>query len=252
KKLYAYLPQFQNPRHFQLLVDFFKKDMEQTSAPLYSHHTRIGNSSAGHVFFGPALRAVLEQHPPQQDLINSLPRDYVERSLLEKCQYLEMRTLLQGYLLNSQGDRMLSAHGIEGRFPYLDHHVIEFLAGVPERFRLRGLFDKAILRETFRRDLPQGICERPKFAFRAPELSVFVKDPDGLVATHLSEAAVAEAGIFDPAAVQQFRRRLERTSAERFSTRDNLAFVQLLSTQILHHQHVRAFADYKMRGTSND
>ena len=102
------------------------------------------------------MKATQEEHPPEQVLIDSLPADFAARSLLEKCQYLEMRTLLHGYLLNSQGDRMLSAHGVEGRFPYLDHHVIEFLAGVPENFRLRGLQDKAILRETFRRDLPDG------------------------------------------------------------------------------------------------
>jgi len=251
KKLYAYLPQFQNPRHLQLLVDFFRKDMERTDSPLYSHQSRIANSTASHVFAGPALKAALAANPPEQDLIDSLPPDYARRSLLEKCQYLEMRTLLHGYLLSSQGDRMLSAHGVEGRFPYLDHHVIEFLAGVPERFRLRGLKDKAILRETFRRDLPQGICDRPKFAFRAPELSVFVSDPDGMVAGHLARAALADAGIFDPAAVEQFRRRLERTPAERFSTRDNLAFMQILSTQILHHQYVCCFALTK-RGSKND
>ncbi len=252
KKLYAYLPQFQNPRHLQLLVDFFRKDMDRTSAPLYSHQTRIANSAASHVLLSEAMKATLQDHPPEEALIDSLPADFAQRSLLEKCQYLEMRTLLHGYLLNSQGDRMLSAHGVEGRFPYLDHHVIEFLAGVPESYRLRGLHDKAILRETFRRDLPQGICERPKFAFRAPELSVFLKDPDGMLASHLSDAAVAEAGIFDPTAVQQFRRRLQRTPAERFSTRDNLAFVQMLSTQILHHQHVRCFTAFTIRGSSND
>ena len=251
KSLYAYLPQFQNPRHFQLLVDFFRKDMENTGAPLYSHQARIANSTAGQVLFGPALQAALAAHPPEHDLIQFLPADFSRRSLLEKCQYLEMRTLLHGYLLNSQGDRMLSAHSIEGRFPYLDHHVIEFLAGIPERFRLRGLQDKAILRETFRRDLPQGICERPKFAFRAPELNVFIRDPDGLVAGHLDAAALADSGIFDPEAVAQFRRRLERTPADRFSTRDNLAFVQILSTQILHHQFIRSFS-LKQRGAKND
>jgi asparagine synthase (glutamine-hydrolysing) len=251
KSLYAYLPQFQNPRHFQLLVDFFRNGMQDTSAPLYSHQTRIANSRAGQVFLGPALQAALGEHPPEQDLIHSLPADYSRRSLLEKCQYLEMRTLLHGYLLNSQGDRMLSAHSIEGRFPYLDHHVIEFLAGIPERFRLRGLKDKAILRETFRRDLPPEISERPKFAFRAPELKVFVKDPDGLVAAHLDPAALADAGIFDPQAVAQFRRRLERTPAEQFSTRDNLAFVQILSTQILHDHFVANFS-LKKRGAKND
>ena len=48
KKLYAYLPQFQNPRHFQLLVDFFRKDMDHIDAPLYSHQSRIANSTASH------------------------------------------------------------------------------------------------------------------------------------------------------------------------------------------------------------
>jgi asparagine synthase (glutamine-hydrolysing) len=252
RKLYAYLPHFQNPRHFQLLVDFFRKDMERTNDPLYSHQARIANSSAMHALLGPEMKRALAEDPPEQALIDSLPADYGHRSLLERCQYLEMRTLLGGYLLSSQGDRMQSAHGIEGRFPYLDHHVIEFLAGVPAQFRLRGLRDKAIVRETFRDDLSPSIRDRPKFAFRAPELSAFIGDPDGLVATCLSESAVRQAGILDPAAIQQFRRRLERLSAERFSTRDNLAFVQILSTQILHDQFIEHFAAATNRGFRND
>ena len=39
---------------------------------------------------------------------------------LAQDQYLEVRTLLSGYLLSSQGDRMLMAHSVEGRFPFLD------------------------------------------------------------------------------------------------------------------------------------
>ena len=108
------------------------------------------------------------------------------------------------------------------------------------------------MRETFRPDLPASILERPKFAFRAPELGVFVKDPDGIVASHLSDRAIAEAGVFDPEAVRQFRRRLERTPADRFSTRDNLAFVQILSTQILHRQFVQCFVAATNRGPKND
>jgi asparagine synthase (glutamine-hydrolysing) len=252
RKLYAYLPQFQNPRHLQLLVDFFRTGMGRPDLPLYSHQTRIANSAAGHVLLSRAMKEGIAARPPEEDLIDSLPADFADRSLLERCQYLEMKTLLHGYLLSSQGDRMLSAHGVEGRFPYLDHHVIEFLAGVPASFRLRGLHDKAILREAFRADLPAGICERPKFAFRAPELNAFLADPHGLVAAHLDPTAVAEAGVFDPAAVAQFRQRLARTPAEQFSTRDNLAFIQLLSTQLLYAQHVRSFAAVPTRGTPDD
>ena len=239
RKLYAYLPQFQNPRHFRLLVDFFRQDMQLTDQPLYSHQMRITNSRATHLFLHSDLKKNLVEQDPLEQLIASLPADYQERTLLEKCQYLEMRTLLRGYLLSSQGDRMLSAHGVEGRFPFLDHHVIEFLAGVPERFRLRGLRDKHLLRETFRSDLPQKILERPKFAFRAPEVGVFIQDPDGMVEHHLNPKSIDEAGVFDASAVQRFRTRLAQVPEGRFSTRDNLAFVQMLSTQVLYDRFVR-------------
>jgi asparagine synthase (glutamine-hydrolysing) len=240
QKLYAYLPQFQNPRHLRLMRDFFRTGMDQGADPLYSHHLRIANSQATHALLSEELRRALLRDPPRASLVASLPADFERRSPLEKCQYLEMRTLLAGYLLSLQGDRMLSAHGIEGRFPFLDHHVIEFLAGLPERFRLRGLRDKAIVREAFARDLPPEILLRPKFAFRAPELSAFLEDADGLVDTCFDPQAVAAAGIFDPLAVTRFRARLQKLPAGHHSTRDNLAFVQILSTQLLYRQFCQA------------
>ncbi len=36
-------------------------------------------------------------------------------------QYVEAHTLMSGYLLCSQGDRVAMANSIEGRFPFLDH-----------------------------------------------------------------------------------------------------------------------------------
>ena len=146
---------------------------------------------------------------------------------------------------------MLSAHGVEGRFPFLDHHVIEFLAGIPENYRLRGMNDKAILREAYRKDLPDDIFTRPKFAFRAPELHAFLGDADGFVAEMLSPDALEEVGIFDLDVVRRFHYRLQKTPPDRFSTRDNLAFVQILTTQILHRKMVRDFSSVPTR-QSND
>jgi asparagine synthase (glutamine-hydrolysing) len=240
RKLYAYLPQFQHPRHFRLLMDFFSLNMQQTDDPLYAHHMRFANSRATHPLLGQAMVQELEQRPPIESLAASLPNDFAHRSPLEKCQYVEMRTLLRGYLLSSQGDRMLSAHGVEGRFPFLDHHVIDFLASVPERFRLRGLQDKVILRDAFQQDLPAEIIRRPKFAFRAPELSAFLDDDDGFVDACMQPSAIQDAGIFDAAAVTHFLGRLRKSPTGRYSTRDNLAFVQVLSTQLLHDQFVRS------------
>jgi asparagine synthase (glutamine-hydrolysing) len=43
---------------------------------------------------------------------------------------------MQGYLLRAQGDRVLMGHAVEGRFPYLDHQLIELAARVPDRLLL--------------------------------------------------------------------------------------------------------------------
>ena len=57
---------------------------------------------------------------------------------LAQDQYLEVRTLLSGYLLSSQGDRMLMAHSVEGRFPFLDSTWWTLADSLPPSYKLRG------------------------------------------------------------------------------------------------------------------
>ena len=54
---------------------------------------------------------------------------------LGRDQYVEAHTLMSGYLLSSQGDRMAMANSIEGRFPFLDHRVIEFANRLPPQLQ---------------------------------------------------------------------------------------------------------------------
>ena len=46
---------------------------------------------------------------------------------------------MSGYLLASQGDRMLMANSVEGRFPFLDQNVVELADSLPPAYKLRGL-----------------------------------------------------------------------------------------------------------------
>ncbi|MFW9952224.1 MAG: asparagine synthase-related protein, partial [Candidatus Thorarchaeota archaeon] len=64
----------------------------------------------------------------------------------DRAAYLEMTTLLSPYLLCSQGDRVAMAHGVEGRFPFLDHRVMEFCNNLPSHLKLRGLNEKYLLK----------------------------------------------------------------------------------------------------------
>ena len=52
-------------------------------------------------------------------------------STLERAAWLEVSTLLEPYLLAAQGDRVAMAHGVEGRFPFLDHRVFAYSVELP-------------------------------------------------------------------------------------------------------------------------
>jgi asparagine synthase (glutamine-hydrolysing) len=95
------------------------------------------------------------------------------------------------------------AVSLEARSPFLDHHVIEFAASLPERLKLRGLTTKYILKKVLKRLLPTENLQRRKMGFGVPighwfrgQLQPFLRD------TLLSEKSLRR-GLFKPEAVQQ-------------------------------------------------
>ncbi len=67
-----------------------------------------------------------------------------------------------------KADRMTMAHSLEGRSPFLDHELLEFVARLPARFKLRGRRGKVLLRQACVDLLPPSIRKRPKRGFGAP------------------------------------------------------------------------------------
>ena len=110
-----------------------------------------------------------------------------------RSQYLELKTLMPGYLLNAQGDRMLMANSVEGRFPFLDHRVIEFAARLRPSIKMRALNEKYLLKRAMAGLVPASIIERHKQPYRAPDIPAFFsgKPPD-YVTELLSAAKVRE------------------------------------------------------------
>src|SRR5678816_3778430 len=108
------------------------------------------------------------------ELRQSLPEPFRRWSSLNKAAYLEMTTLLASYLLSTQGERMSMAHGVEGRFPFLDHRLFEFSAQLPTSSKLLGLKEKEILKRWSRPFLPNAVVERVKQPYRAPDVDAFV------------------------------------------------------------------------------
>jgi asparagine synthase (glutamine-hydrolysing) len=130
------------------------------------------------------------------------------------------------------------AASIEGRYPFLDHRLIEFAGRLPARWKIRGLTEKYILRRAVEPWLPKRIAHRTKQPYRAPDCESFFCEgrPLDYVAELLSGSSIRTAGYFDAHMVERLVQKCARGAAVGFA--DNMAFVTVLTTQLLHRQFV--------------
>ena len=218
--------------------------------PLFSHLPRFLLTSRIKEFYSAEFRAEIGGIDAISELRSSLPTRFFAWSPLNQAAYLEMTTLLSPYLLSSQGDRMAMAHGVEGRFPFLDHRLFEFAAALPTSSRLIGLREKEVLRRWAARILPPRIKARGKQPYRAPDApSFFASNSPEWVADHLTPGALQSVGIFEPTAVAGLLRRCRAGMVTGF--RENQATVGIISTQLWHHQFLESSKQIHPLRTSN-
>lgn len=240
RRLYPYLPglQAQSPEY---LAAFFGAGVGPLDDPLFSHLPRLRTTAGAKAFFSRELRATLGGYDALGELRESLPAEFAHWHPLSQAQYLETAYLLPGYILSSQGDRVALAHAVEGRFPFLDHRVVELGARIPPQLKLNGLREKHIVRKTAERMLPDAIANRTKQPYRAPDAAAFTgPDAPDYVARRLAAADLAAAGYFDAHAVERLLAKCRNGKFIGF--RDNTAFVGILSTQLWHREFVLAGA----------
>jgi asparagine synthase (glutamine-hydrolysing) len=91
-----------------------------------------------------------------------------ERDAVHQSLYLWSKTLLPGYILTMLGDRMEMAHSVEGRVPFLDHHVVETIRSQPVHQKIHGMTEKYVLREAVRDVITDTIYRRQKHPFLSP------------------------------------------------------------------------------------
>ena len=95
------------------------------------------------------------------------------------------------------------AVSLEARSPFLDHHVIEFAASLPEKLKARGMTTKYLLKRVLRRLLPEENLNREKMGFGVPIGHWF----RGKMQPFLREVILSEKslrrGLFKPEAVRE-------------------------------------------------
>ena len=238
-RLYPYLARSPVARQ-ALAREFFGQDRDRWSTPGFSHQVRWRSAAALQRLFRPEVREQAAQVDVVARLIARLPAAFENWSSLAQDQHIEIQTLLSGYLLSSQGDRMLMAHSVEGRFPFLDTNVVEFANALPPSVKLRGLDEKHVLKRAASGLVPDDVLHRPKQPYRAPDASCFVgsKAPSW-VEDLMQRSFVEAAGVFDPDSVERLWRKARSARGPTFSNSDNMAVVGVLSTGLLHEQFVR-------------
>jgi asparagine synthase (glutamine-hydrolysing) len=97
------------------------------------------------------------------------------RRPLDRMLDVDLRLWLGDDLLPKM-DKMSMAASLEARVPLLDHELVEWAARLPERFKVRGLEGKVLLKRLARRWLPREIVDRPKVGFTVP-LSPWFRGP---------------------------------------------------------------------------
>ncbi len=219
---------------------FFGQDLASWRAPGFGHGPRWRSAAALQRLLGAEMRGALAGFEPAAGVVTQLPAEFADWTHLAQDQYLEVRTLLSSYLLSAQGDRMLAGNSVEGRFPFLDAEVVALANSLPDRYKLAGLDEKAVLKRLARDLVPEEILTRKKQPYRAPDALSFVgAHAPAWIADAMSESAIAAAGVFDPALATRFHRKCsERSDDGQFSNADNMAFVGILSTQLLHRAFV--------------
>ena len=237
ERLYPYLKH--SPARGRAFTEaFFKEGIEHIDEPFFAHVPRWMTTRRIGQFFSDEMRAAIGQWDPYAAIAATLPPDIRNWAPMGRDQYVEAHTLMTGYLLCSQGDRVAMANSIEGRFPFLDHRLIEFASRLPPQLKIHGLTEKYLLKKSMIGLLPDMVRTRTKQPYRAPDSQSFFNagQPVDYVVDLFSASKISGAGFFDAGATAKLFEKCRAGRAIGFA--DNMAFVTILSTMLLHEQFI--------------
>jgi asparagine synthase (glutamine-hydrolysing) len=129
------------------------------------------------------------------------------RHFIHRRSYLDFKLRMSDHLLSDHGDRMVLAHSVEARYPFLDRRVVSLATELPPWLKLNGFVEKYALRKVAEKLLPRKVAWREKYAFVAPGSSYLLQQRIDWVEDLLSYDRIRREGYFDPDMVQELRQR---------------------------------------------
>ena len=234
KRLYPHLQYYKDPKQFGLMKMYYETFLNSYNNELAGLNIRCYNNRILNGFLNKDRDVTIGLDGLVDDIKRILPDNFHSWTLLQKNQFLEMKTLLSGYLLSSQGDRMSMAHSVEGRYPFLDHRLIDLLFSFPDKYKMKVFSQKHLLAKAYEDNIPKSIINRPKRPYMAPDLKSFLNrgEPSAEAGYFLSDEIIDDYGMFDKKMVQRFLKKFKGRAPDQIGYRDNMLVTFILSAQM--------------------
>jgi asparagine synthase (glutamine-hydrolysing) len=145
--------------------------------------------------YAPSMRAAAAGNPTSNETYAALLRGS-DWDPVTRLQYLDTVRYLPDDIL-TKVDRASMAHSLETRAPLLDYTLVEFLARVPSRHKLRDGVQKILLRRLAARLLPGESLRKPKQGFGIPQGAWFREDLESHARGRLLDRRTLDRGYFD-------------------------------------------------------
>jgi len=170
------------------------------------------------------------------DLMNETPvaEQLTGRHPVNQSSWLWTKTALANSILRTLGDGMEMSHSIEGRLPFLDHHLFEFSRSLPMDYKIRGTVEKYILREAAKPHLTETVYKRQKHPFMAPPVSQYSNT--GLMSfirERVSSTSFSEMPFYDTKKVTDMLDKLPNLPEQERSAMEPV-LMMVLTSHLLH------------------
>jgi len=115
---------------------------------------------------------------------------------LEEVLRAEFQTkMVNDFLINE--DRVTSAHGVEGRVPFLDREFVELCMSIPAKEKMAGADTKSLWKDSVGDVLPGQILNKKKQGFTFSSYHQWTKDLRSVVASELTPEWCEQTGLFN-------------------------------------------------------
>ena len=183
----AWLPKSFINLFLKLPFEFFGKNyLRRVFSKLSNWY--IGNAS---IFKEDEVRKLWNGPSMSRYYLDNLYGEIKSLSDSTQMQYIDIHTWLVGDIL-AKADKMTMAHSLELRVPFLDMEVAKLAQTLPDTFKWRGGVTKYLLREAFKKILPESTRKRKKLGFPTPVRSWFTREREDIYKTILENSYIKD------------------------------------------------------------